>query len=61
MYITEQELKFHLREQTATLRELAGDLGGDIRFLHQEIHELREHVSMLQQELMSLRNRQNEP
>ncbi len=56
MYITEKELKFHLREVNANFKELASDLGGDIRYLHQEIHELREHVSMMETELQTLRD-----
>ena len=51
MYITEKELKFHLREMNSNLKDLATDLGGDIRYLHQEIHELRDHVSMMEQDL----------
>ena len=55
MYITEKELKFHLREMNSNFKDLASDLGGDIRYLHQEIHELREYVSMMETELQSLR------
>lgn len=60
MYITEKELKFHLREMNANFKDLASDLGGDIRYLHQEIHELREHVSMLEQDIQSLRDQIND-
>jgi hypothetical protein len=60
MYITEKELKFHLREIHANFKDLASDLGGDIRYLHQEIHELREHVSMLETELHSLREQSDD-
>ena len=35
--------------------ELANDLGGDIRYLHQEISELRESLEILQQEVRTLR------
>lgn len=55
MYVTEQELKFQLREHQSSLHELATDLGGDIRYLHQEITELRDTVKLLQEEIISLR------
>jgi len=60
MYITEKELKFHLREMNSNLKDLATDLGGDIRYLHQEIHELRDHVSMMEQDLQMLRDQIND-
>jgi polyhydroxyalkanoate synthesis regulator phasin len=52
MYVDEKQLKFEMHSQ---IHELANDLGGDIRYLHQEISELREAVEMLQQELRTLR------
>ena len=55
MYVTEKELKFHLREMNANFKDLASDLGGDIRYLHQEIHELREYISMMETELQTIR------
>ena len=55
MYVTDKELKFQLREQQSSLHELATDLGGDIRYLHQEISELQDTVKLLQEELQSLK------
>jgi hypothetical protein len=55
MYVTDKELKFQLREQQSSLHELATDLGGDIRYLHGEISELRDTVKLLQEEIISLR------
>ena len=60
MYVTEKKLKFHLREMNANFKDLASDLGGDIRYLHQEIHELREYISMMETELHALRERLND-
>ena len=44
----------------ANFKDLASDLGGDIRYLHQEIHELREYISMMETELHALRERLND-
>lgn len=55
MYIDEKQLKFEMKEVHSQIHELANDLGGDIRYLHQEISELRETIEMLQQELRTLR------
>ena len=55
MYVDDRQLKFEMKEVHSQIHELANDLGGDIRYLHQEIHELREQVSMMETELQSLR------
>ena len=55
MYIDEKQLKFEIKEVHSQIHELANDLGGDIRYLHQEISELRETIEMLQQELRTFR------
>ena len=55
MYVDEKQLKFEMKEVLSQIHELANDLGGDIRYLHQEISELREAVEMMQQELRTLR------
>ena len=38
MYATEKYVRFELKEIHQQVRELANDLGGDIRYLQQEIH-----------------------
>ena len=42
MYVDEKQLKFEMKEVHSQIHELANDLGGDVRYLHQEISELRE-------------------
>ena len=37
MYVDEKQLKFEMKEVHSQIHELANDLGGDIRYLHQEI------------------------
>jgi len=41
----------------SSLHEVANDLGGDIRYLHQEITELRNEVAMLQADVEALKER----
>jgi len=59
MYVDEKQLKFEMKEIHATIHELANDLGGDIRYLHQEITELRETLDTLQQELKMIKDHIN--
>jgi hypothetical protein len=51
MYVTDKNLIFHLKEVNEHIREVAKDLGGDIRYLNQEIHELREKTDLIEQNL----------
>jgi FtsZ-binding cell division protein ZapB len=51
MYVTEKYLKMEIKELKEQLHSLANDLGGDIRYLHQEIVQLQETVALLQQEV----------
>ena len=55
MYIDEKQLKFEMKEVHSQIHELANDLGGDIRYLHQEISDLRETIDILQQEVRTLK------
>ena len=48
MYATEKYVRFELKETHASIRELANDLGGDIRFLSQQIHDLNEKLQLLE-------------
>jgi len=59
MYIDDKQLKFEIKEVHSSIHELANDLGGDIRFLHQEISELRETVEMLQRDIRQLKEQIN--
>ena len=56
MYVDEKQLKFEMKEMHSKIHELANDLGGDIRYLHQEISELRETIDLLQQDIRALRD-----
>lgn len=51
MYATEKYVRFELKETHASIRELANDLGGDIRFLSQQIHDLNEKLQLLENNL----------
>ena len=59
MYVDEKQLRFEIKEVHSSIHELANDLGGDIRFLHQEISELREQVELLRNDLMNIREQIN--
>ena len=59
MYIDDKQLKFEIKEVHSSIHELANDLGGDIRFLHQVISELRETIDLLQQDIRQLKDQIN--
>jgi len=59
MYVDDKQLKFEIKEVHSSIHELANDLGGDIRFLHQEISELRETIEMLQQDIRRIKEQIN--
>ena len=59
MYIDDKQLKFEIKEVHSSIHELANDLGGDIRYLHQEISELRETIDLLQQDIRQLKDQIN--
>ena len=48
-----------MREMQSTINEVANDLGGDIRYLHQEITELRNELSMLRTDVDELKEKLN--
>lgn len=58
MYVTEKQLKMEMREMQSSLHEVANDLGGDLRYLHQEITELRNELAMLRDDVEALKERQ---
>lgn len=57
MYVNEKTLKMEMREMQSTINEVANDIGGDIRYLHQEITELRNEISMLRAEVDELKEK----
>ena len=59
MYVDDKQLKFEIKEEHSSIHELANDLGGDIRYLHQEISELRETIDLLQQDIRQLKDQIN--
>ena len=59
MYVDDKQLKFEIKEVHSSIHELANDLGGDIRYLHQEISGLRETIDLLQQDIRQLKEQIN--
>ena len=57
--VDDKQLKFEIKEVHSSIHELANDLGGDIRYLHQEISELRETIDLLQQDIRQLKEQIN--
>ena len=55
MYATENYVRHEIRELQAMIKDLATDLGGDIRYLHQEIQQLSERLSMLEHQISMVR------
>ena len=55
MYATENYVRHEIRELQAMIKDLATDLGGDIRYLHQGIQQLSERLSMLEQQISMVR------
>jgi len=56
MYATEKYVRFELKEIHQQVRELANDLGGDIRYLQQEIHDLGERIQLMEANLEEIVN-----
>ena len=56
MYATEKYVRFELKEIHQQVRELANDLGGDIRYLQQEIHDLGEWIQLMEHNLEEIAN-----
>ena len=59
MYATEKYVRMEVKDVHSQIQELANDLGGDIRFLHQEITEQRNLIEQLIQNLEEMRERLN--
>tara|TARA_Y100000034_G_C6831309_1_gene375251 strand:- start:325 stop:519 length:195 start_codon:yes stop_codon:yes gene_type:complete len=60
MYATEKYVRIEIKEVHASMRELANDLGGDLRFLSQEIHDLSERMQLLETQIEELREEWNQ-
>jgi len=57
MYATEKYVRMEVKDVHSQIHELANDLGGDIRFLHQEITEQRNLIEQLVQDISELREK----
>ena len=57
VYVNEKQLKMEMREMQSSVHEVANDLGGDIRYLHPAITELRNELVMLREEVHELKER----
>tara|TARA_R100000008_G_scaffold53666_2_gene32627 strand:+ start:1162 stop:1356 length:195 start_codon:yes stop_codon:yes gene_type:complete len=56
MYATEKYVRFEIKEISGQVRELANDLGGDIRYLSQQLHDIEEKLQLLETNLEEIVN-----
>lgn len=56
MYATEKYVRFEIKEISGQVRELANDLGGDIRYLSQQLHDIEEKLQLLETNLEEVVN-----
>ena len=62
MYATETYVRHEAKELHSLIKDMANELGGDIRYLHQEIQQLSERLSMLEEQIrLVLEENRNEP
>lgn len=54
MYATEKYVKMEAKQLRESIGELASDLGGDIKYLHQELLELAARLESLEQTIISM-------
>jgi len=59
MYATEKYVRMEDKELQQKIHELDNDIGGDIRYLHQELTELRNQVQQLTENITELREHLN--
>jgi hypothetical protein len=57
MYATEKYVKMEAKELRESLNQLATDLGGDMRYLDERISEIHSMLLVLQQQLESIRDK----
>jgi|TARA_B110000444_G_C18758641_1_gene556421 prefoldin subunit 5 len=55
MYATETYVRQEAKEVHAMVKDMANELGGDIRYLHQEIQQLSERLSLLEEQIRLVR------
>ena len=59
MYATEKYVRMEVKDVHSRIQELANDLGGDIRFLHQELTELRNELTRIITDLQAIKDHLN--
>ena len=59
MYATEKYVRMEVKDVHSQIHELAQDLGGDIRFLHQELTELRNELKQVLEEIQIIKEHLN--
>jgi len=57
MYATEKYVKMEAKELRESINQLASDLGGDVRYLDEQIAELRSMLYAIQQQLETMAQR----
>ena len=57
MYATEKYVKMEAKELRESINQLASDLGGDVRYLDEQLAELRSMLHALQQQLETIAER----
>jgi hypothetical protein len=60
MYATEKYVKMEAKELRESINQLAADLGGDVRYLDEQLAELRSMIYAVQQQLENVINKQDE-
>ena len=60
MYATEKYVRQEAKELHASIREVATDLGGDLRFIAHEMQEMRARIELLESNLQELRENMDE-
>lgn len=57
MYASEKYVRMEAKELRESINELANDLGGDIKYLHNEFTELQAVILLLRNEIEILKER----
>ena len=59
MYATEKYLRLEIKHLLSNINELAADLGGDIRYLNEQLEQVRNSNEFLMKELTNLKEEVN--
>jgi len=59
MYATEKYLRLEIKHLLSNINELAADLGGDIRYLNEQLEQVRNSNEFLMKELTDLKEEVN--